>query len=326
MNWIDLCIFLILLYFAYRGYVIGLVASIFNLLSSILAVLIAFRLYTEVGKFFQTTFGASQLISPVLGFFAVLLIGEVVISFLLTYIYKAIFNLFQFLKPLLLVDKITGIFVQLILGGLLITLSMIVFLRLPVSVDIKNDINGSFWGKNVVPQTVLIEPQIREILGTIPQETLLYLIPREPGSEESVKLNFPSADQMNLKEDREAARQMLDLVNQERTSRGIRPLVWDETIVPTALAHSYDMFRRSYFSHIDPDGNSPFDRMKNDKVEYLMAGENLAFAPTVEIAHKGLMNSPGHRENILRKEFGRVGIGVVDGGIYGKMFTQNFAD
>jgi uncharacterized protein YkwD len=66
--------------------------------------------------------------------------------------------------------------------------------------------------------------------------------------------------------------------------------------------------------------------MTESGVQYMLAGENLAYAPTVEIAHKGLMNSPGHRENILRPEFGRIGIGVIDGGIYGKMFTQNFGD
>ena len=51
-----------------------------------------------------------------------------------------------------------------------------------------------------------------------------------------------------------------------------------------------------------------------------------ALAPTVVIAHEGLMNSPGHRANILNPRFRRVGIGVADGGMHGKMFTQNFAD
>ena len=66
--------------------------------------------------------------------------------------------------------------------------------------------------------------------------------------------------------------------------------------------------------------------MSKRKIKFISAGENLAYAPTVEIAHQGLMNSPGHRENILRPSFGRVGIGVIDGGVYGKMFTQDFAD
>jgi len=42
---------------------------------------------------------------------------------------------------------------------------------------------------------------------------------------------------------------------------------------------------------------------------FLTAGENLALAPTLSVAHTGLMNSPGHRENILRPQFGRVDLG-----------------
>jgi uncharacterized protein YkwD len=84
------------------------------------------------------------------------------------------------------------------------------------------------------------------------------------------------------------------------------------------------MFARSYFAHETPESRDPFDRMREAKVSFLTAGENLALAPTVQVAHAGLMNSPGHRANILRPQFGRVGIGIMDGGIRGLMVTQNF--
>ncbi len=86
------------------------------------------------------------------------------------------------------------------------------------------------------------------------------------------------------------------------------------------------MFARGYFSHTDPDGKSPFDRIAAAGITYKAAGENLAYAANVDLAHAGLMRSPGHRANILETDFGRVGIGVIDGGIYGRMFTQNFRD
>jgi uncharacterized protein YkwD len=59
-------------------------------------------------------------------------------------------------------------------------------------------------------------------------------------------------------------------------------------------------------------------------VQFRTAGENLALAPTVRVAHTGLMNSPGHRANILRPAFGRLGIGIVDGGYRGIMVSQEF--
>lgn len=64
--------------------------------------------------------------------------------------------------------------------------------------------------------------------------------------------------------------------------------------------------------------------MRESEVRFRTAGENLALAPSVPIAHTGLMNSPGHRANILQSGFGRVGIGILDGGKRGLMVTQNF--
>ena len=66
--------------------------------------------------------------------------------------------------------------------------------------------------------------------------------------------------------------------------------------------------------------------MEKAGISYQAAGENLAYAPNVDVAHTGLMNSEGHRANILSADFGKVGIGVIDGGVYGKMFVQEFTD
>jgi uncharacterized protein YkwD len=64
--------------------------------------------------------------------------------------------------------------------------------------------------------------------------------------------------------------------------------------------------------------------MREANVRFRIAGENLALAQTLQMAHTGLMNSPGHRANILRPQFGRVGIGIMDGGKRGLMVSQEF--
>ena len=66
--------------------------------------------------------------------------------------------------------------------------------------------------------------------------------------------------------------------------------------------------------------------MEKAGIKFGAAGENIAYASTLELAHNGLMRSPGHRANILSDDFKRIGIGVMDGGIYGKMFGQDFLD
>ena len=105
---------------------------------------------------------------------------------------------------------------------------------------------------------------------------------------------------------------------------GLKALSPDPELTEVARKHSTDMFVRGYFAHDTPEGRDPFDRMRAADVRFLTAGENLALARSVPIAHTGLMNSPGHRANILRPEFGRVGIGIMDGGMRGLMVTQNF--
>lgn len=117
---------------------------------------------------------------------------------------------------------------------------------------------------------------------------------------------------------------MLNLVNQERATAGLKPLTMELSVVKLARMKSQDMIDKSYFSHTSPTYGSPFDMMKTYGVTYRYAGENLAGNQTVERAHTALMNSEGHRANILNANFTHVGIGIVDGGPYGKMFTQMF--
>ena len=85
-----------------------------------------------------------------------------------------------------------------------------------------------------------------------------------------------------------------------------------------------DMFNRGYFSHITPEGQTPGNRMRKEGVRFITSGENLALGQTLLICHNGLMNSPGHRANILNPAYERIGIGILDGGKYGLMITQNF--
>ncbi|MCG9968968.1 CAP domain-containing protein [Pelotomaculum terephthalicicum JT] len=118
--------------------------------------------------------------------------------------------------------------------------------------------------------------------------------------------------------------QMLDLVNQERSKAGLQPLQMDPALVKLARMKAQDMIDKNYFSHTSPTYGSPFDMMKSAGVQYRYAGENLAGASTVGSAHTNLMNSSGHRANILNANYTKVGIGVVSGGPYGKMFVQMF--
>ncbi|MFD2670549.1 CAP domain-containing protein [Marinicrinis sediminis] len=117
---------------------------------------------------------------------------------------------------------------------------------------------------------------------------------------------------------------MVNLVNQERLKAGVGALKADLALTKVARVKSSDMINKNYFSHQSPTYGSPFDMMKQFGISYRTAGENIACNQTVDKAHQALMNSSGHRKNILSGNFNHVGIGIVNGGACGKMFTQMF--
>lgn len=119
--------------------------------------------------------------------------------------------------------------------------------------------------------------------------------------------------------------QLFELTNAARVRHGLHPLHWDEPVAHTAKKHSEDMAIRNYFSHENLQGLSPFDRMKEDDITFRGAGENLAYGQSSSIfAHEGLMNSKGHRDNILTKQYSHLGIGVAFNEKSQPYYTENF--
>lgn len=118
----------------------------------------------------------------------------------------------------------------------------------------------------------------------------------------------------------------LELVNEDRAEHGLPPVRRDDVLDRIAQSHASDQLARDYYGHVSPEGKDVQDR-------YLAAGgekwrlieENVATCtgcqPTLEEVtdlQRGWMNSPGHRENILRRGIDRFGFGIAgeDGRVY----------
>ncbi len=117
---------------------------------------------------------------------------------------------------------------------------------------------------------------------------------------------------------------MVNLVNQERTSKNLQPLSVDLDVTKVARVKAQDMVDNNYFSHYSPTYGSPFDMLKSFGISFLHAGENLAGNSSIDGAHQALMNSQGHRENILNPNFTHIGVGVRNSGQYGNMIVEMF--
>ncbi|GHH99006.1 CAP domain-containing protein [Neobacillus kokaensis] len=150
--------------------------------------------------------------------------------------------------------------------------------------------------------------------------TAMQLISKEM---EQRKTDFYTKASTNLKKGFEF--QLFDLTNAARVRHQLPILAWDEHVRETARKHSTDMAENKYFDHTNLKGQSPFDRMKEDHIIFMLAGENLAYGQLSSIfAHEGLMNSLGHRENILRKGYKFLGVGVAFNDKSQPYYTENF--
>lgn len=106
------------------------------------------------------------------------------------------------------------------------------------------------------------------------------------------------------------AQQIVSLVNKERAAAGISAVSGLDSLNKVAAAKATDMRANNYFSHTSPTYGSPFDMMASFGVTYRAAGENIAMGQrSAEEVMTAWMNSPGHRANILNKDFNYIGVG-----------------
>jgi uncharacterized protein YkwD len=124
--------------------------------------------------------------------------------------------------------------------------------------------------------------------------------------------------------DAEGEQRMLELINQERARAGVAPLKLDSHLTQAARKHTQRMIDQDSVAHQLPGEDVLLIRLVAEEVRSDHDGENIAKHSDVESAHHALMESPGHRANILNPEFNSVGIGILrdDSLVY---VTEDFA-
>ncbi len=107
-----------------------------------------------------------------------------------------------------------------------------------------------------------------------------------------------------------AEKNAVELMNADRRANGLSDLKVSSAVTAVARSHAQDMVNRKFFSHSNPDGKTPSDRLKAAGISYSAVGENIAENTSVQAAETAFMNSSGHRANILNSNYTTVGIGV----------------
>jgi hypothetical protein len=121
-------------------------------------------------------------------------------------------------------------------------------------------------------------------------------------------------------------RKLFELINKERQKQGLHVVSFSPDLSHLARTHSQDMASRGRISHSSTDGRSYMERLVEEGFYFIAIGENVALSPGYmpELIHQALMESQGHRENILDPKFDQVGIGAILKKNKGYFITQDF--
>ncbi len=110
--------------------------------------------------------------------------------------------------------------------------------------------------------------------------------------------------------------ELLNATNAERIKYGLSPLKLNEQLMQAAKQKAEDMFTKNYWAHYAPDGTTPWSFFQQAGYQYLLAGENLAkdFTDSQSVV-AAWMNSPTHRDNLLKPDYKDIGFAIVEGNL-----------
>ncbi|KKQ18283.1 MAG: hypothetical protein US31_C0006G0014 [Berkelbacteria bacterium GW2011_GWA1_36_9] len=315
MIYIEILIILIILLHGWMGLRRGFLSQTLDLIGIVISFILSLRYFAVAATIF-TNWGISSNLAKPVGFLTLWVLFQLVFYLITLLVFHYVPEWVNDNK----FNRFFGIIPGLLKGIVVAAIILMICFILPVSPAFKDNlvkypISGFF-----IKSSAMAELQMEKVFDGVKSLNFFGTVSQ---NEEMTKLDF-KVDKFSVDENSE--NKMINLVNSERAKAGLQPLMLDPTIRTVARFHSIDMAKNGYFSHVNLAGKTPADRMTAGGVTYWLAGENIALAPNVDLAEIGFMNSPKHRDNILDPKYGRIGVGIIDMGVYGKMVTQNFAD
>jgi len=316
MNWVDFVLIIIVLLAVWTRWRNGFIIETLGLINWVGSLVLAFLFYPYTASLITKIFPSLELWKLPLAFIITAIIGRILIGIITRKIALAT----SAYTNQSLLNKSLGIIPGFINGIIFATIIAALLLALPLMDGINSAVRNSVIANKLSVKMETVDQKLSPALNKAIYQTLNDLTIHTK-SDDFLKLPFKINHAVV---DSSLEIKMIELVNKDRSEHGLSPLIRDEELTKVARQHSRDMFVRGYFSHGTPDGKDPFDRMKANDIHFITAGENIALAQTISIAQYGFMHSPGHRANILNPAFGHIGIGILDGGIFGLMISQEF--
>lgn len=320
LNWVDVVLVLIILASALAGLQRGLIRGALDLGAVVLSLLIASYSYHRAADLISSHISMSNVVANIIGFVIVLVIVQIAFSILIV---GPLTPLIWGIRRIPISKDIDGL-----LGVIPGAIKGIVFAAALALVLVLTPLGNSFdqpVGQSKVAAHLLsgANNAIAKSDGHAGINLAGIMLVTEPDAAQGTTLPFHETSGYHESEADEQT--MLAQLNKSREEHGLAPLRDDPALRQLAVGHSEEMLNLGYFAHVSPLSGSPSDRAKAANIEFTTFGENIAYAPTIDVAERGLMRSEGHRANILSSEYTRVGIGVIVTSFGTRMVTQEFA-
>lgn len=321
MNILDAAIIVLLSVYAWRGLRRGFILGVVDLLGLLFILIVSFSGYLGVAPLIARAFKMRAETAQLTAFF-VLVFAAGLLYTLISHSFLVALRPSRQRPRLNGANRWLGLLPGIVQGGVVASLLATALGLLPLRGSLVAQAEESMLAPRLQQASARVAPNLERLFAIGLRQPLLQV--QAPGASQIKDLDFPRNLRLSVRP--QAEQRMLTLINRDRRKEGLAPLAMDSKLREIARAHSREMFQKSYFAHQSPHTGSPTDRLNAAGVRYIVAGENLAYQPNVEVAHRELMNSPGHRKNLMSPLYKRVGIGVIRGGLYGEMYTQSFTD
>lgn len=305
-----------------RGWLRGFVREAMDLAGLLVGIVLAFRLGPAIGGVVAAMAGVSDGVARVIGGTIVLFAVGIAAALVTAAVER------RFRMPgLNYANRAGGAGLAAAWGVFLATALLTLGVVLPMPPAVAEQLDASAVTRTLtdphgVPQELFTDlagdrivealVNLRDLLGTrrvvIGPDDRIALTPADPG---------------DLAPDPGAAQRIFERVNRARVDAGLDPVAWSDALALVGADHAVEMYEEGYFAHVSPLTGDVGDRLSAAGVPFSVAGENLALAATPAEVHEGLMDSPGHRANILGPGYRRLGIGVISGPL-GLMTVQVF--
>jgi len=321
-QYLDIFMYVFMLYFIYLGWKKGAIFQIFYLFSLLIAVSISFRYSDEIGTYISSWLNSNLQLSEVFG-------GVIIFVAILTlasFLHNLLNNL---IKTSDLGSKALGAAISLLVSNLILTLIFTGLNILNLPALFENSVKDS----NLVNFYVSPDGSPQQTLEVIIGTDLLKVVNRinyltgksSVVIDDDGCLEIPRYNESNLQSRQDFSIEIYNLLSLERQNENVDGLELNQILSNVAQAYAYEMYLGGFWCHQNPNnGENVNERLSKAGFPFTNVGENLAIASTIRSGHQSFMQSESHRNTILDNEFRRVGIGVVSGPI-GLIIVQVFS-